>query len=206
MRAPIPHLRRGALARVDPVIGLVPSSLTVFQYNPAELSRTLAPRERGGAGSWFGAAPEETFSMRVELDAADQMEAGERLLHPGVYPALSALEMLVHPSVTDILLTSFLTRTGVVEVYPPEAPVAVLMWGTRVVPVRVTQLGVRETAFDSHLNPIRAEVDLNLRVLSADELGFKHFGAYLYLGNTLRREILSRAHGVRSAPTADFSL
>ena len=191
MTMPVPHLRRGAIARVDPIAGVVPLSLAVFQYNPAELSRTLTPAEAGGHPR-AGSVPQETLSMRVELDAADQLErGGQGSARASIYPALSALERLICPSAAVTLANFALSRLGAIEVIPPLPPVAVLLWGIRVLPVRLTQLGVKETAFDSSLNPIRGEVDLSLRVLSYQDLGWLHAGTFLYLANQLRREVFA---------------
>ena len=202
MTMPLPHLRRGAIARVDPIIGVVPLSLTVFQYNPAEISRTITPQAAGG-NTRSGSVPEETLSMRVELDAADQLERGEQgPMSSSIYPALSALEMLVCPPAAATLASLALSRLGAIEAIPPLPPVAVLLWGIRVLPVRVTQLGVKETAFDSDLNPIRAEVDLGLRALSYRELGWRNAGTLLYLANQLRREVFAVSEALSTNPAA----
>jgi hypothetical protein len=71
---------------------------------------------------------------------------------------------------------------GMIEVAPVEAPLTVLVLGVRrVLPVRVTELSVTEEAFDTSLNPIRAKVNLSVRVLTVNDLGFRHKGGLLYL-------------------------
>ncbi|MCG8421427.1 MAG: hypothetical protein MJE77_26205 [Proteobacteria bacterium] len=205
MTVPVPHLRRGAIARVDPIIGVVPTSLAVFQYNPAELSRTMAAQSANGS-TRSGSVPHETISMRVELDAADQMERGDQgIVRPSIYPSLSALEVLIYPSVVTTLANLAQSKLGAIEVIPPQSPVAVLLWGTRVLPVRVTQLGVKETAFDKELNPIRADVDLGLQVLTYDDLGWLNVGSFLYLANQLRREVFAAANLLTAGPAAASS-
>jgi hypothetical protein len=47
------------------------------------------------------------------------------------------------------------------------------VWGPgRIVPVRVTALSVTETLYDPLLNPIHADAQITLTVLTADELKF----------------------------------
>lgn len=54
-----------------------------------------------------------------------------------------------------------------------QVPVVLFVWGPRrIVPVRVTALSVAETLYDAVLNPIHAEVQVTLRVLTPDELKF----------------------------------
>lgn len=208
MTLPLPHLRRGALARVDPLIGLVPLSLTVFQYNPAELSRTLTAR-KGDRQSWLGAVPEETLAMKIELDATDPRDHNpQQTLPQTIYPALSALEMLLCQPVAVCMANLALSRLGALQVLPPRAAVSVLLWGRRIVPVQVNRLGIQETAFDGHLNPIRAEVDLDLQVLSHQELGFLSVGTFLHFANQIQREVFASSEAQSSAFTAlsSFSL
>ena len=50
-------------------------------------------------------------------------------------------------------------------------PVTLFIWGAgRIVPVRVTGLTITEKLYDSALNPIHAEAQLSLRVLTPAEL------------------------------------
>ncbi len=73
-------------------------------------------------------------------------------------------------------------RQGNVEIVPLEAPLTLLVWGeNRVVPGRLTDLTIDETAFDVKLNPIRAKVKFGFRVLSYDDLPWDQRGAKLFL-------------------------
>jgi hypothetical protein len=47
--------------------------------------------------------------------------------------------------------------------------------------VRLTEFSVTEEAFDPDLNPIRAKVNLGLRVLTVNDLGFEDRGGNLFL-------------------------
>ena len=54
-----------------------------------------------------------------------------------------------------------------------------------------------EEAFDPALNPIRAKVGLGMRVLSVDDLGFRHRGGSLFMAYVRAKETLvSRAPAV----------
>jgi hypothetical protein len=71
---------------------------------------------------------------------------------------------------------------GMIEIAPAESPLMVLVLGKkRVVPVRLTDLTVTEEAFDTALNPLRAKVSVTVRVLTVDDLGFRHKGGLVYL-------------------------
>jgi hypothetical protein len=49
--------------------------------------------------------------------------------------------------------------------------VALFVWGPqRIVPVRITQLSITEKLYDGLLNPVHAEAQIALRVLTPDEL------------------------------------
>jgi hypothetical protein len=54
-----------------------------------------------------------------------------------------------------------------------QVPVVLFVWGPgRIVPVRVTALSVTEKMYDAFLNPIHAEAQITLKVLTPDELEF----------------------------------
>jgi hypothetical protein len=77
-----PRTLRGAIVAVEPRNPL--SRIVLFGYNPDEVGRSLKPR-RAGAGQQVGpgdahriwGAPVETISMTVDVDATDQLEAGD---------------------------------------------------------------------------------------------------------------------------------
>ncbi len=54
-----------------------------------------------------------------------------------------------------------------------QVPVVLFVWGPgRIVPVRVTALNITERMWDAFLNPIHAEVQITLTVMTTDELNF----------------------------------
>ncbi|MFF4387243.1 hypothetical protein ACFY0G_10755 [Streptomyces sp. NPDC001552] len=188
---------RGGFVLLAPVTGR--SLRTVpFQFNPDSLTRTVQPQgigpepgDRLEAQRLKGPA-HETYKFEAEFDAADQLADPEA--HPveaesGLFPVLAALESGFHPSVGQLLDEDRMAAFGLIEVTPVEAPLTVLVLGSnRVLPVRITEFTVAEEAFDSSLNPIRAKVSVGARVLTTDDLGFRHKGGLLYLQHHLARE------------------
>lgn len=197
-----PRLLKGALVALDPFNPL--ASVIAFQYNPAQLTRTLtarAPREGADRSEALrlAGAPTETFKLDVEIDAADQLERGEAR-EVGIHPQLAALEMLLYPKSTVVIANTVLALTGSIEVVAPQAPLTVLVWGAkRVLPVRVSEFTITEDEHDQRLNPIRAKVSLGLRVLSYSDLPVSNPGYHLFLAHQVAKEAMAVAGSVSSA-------
>jgi hypothetical protein len=192
-----PKVLKGALVAVTPLD--VAAGVIVFQYNPDTLTRTLRMKAAGNDADKsevlrLKGPPDESIKLDVELDAADQLDAGDSTaVELGVYPALSRLEVLLHPSSTRAIANEVLALFGVIEFVQPEAPLTLLVWGRkRVLPVRLTGLSVVEEAFDLDLNPVRAKVNLELTVLNYQDLGLISVGGGLYLAHQMGIEALSR--------------
>lgn len=189
-----PPVFRGALATVSALNPL--GTVVVFQYNPASLTRTLAAKMTGGEGGGsgsprFAGPPDETIKFTVELDATDQLEAGDSTTESlGLLPALAALEAMLYPPSPVIVANEVLARVGIVEILPMAAPLILLVWGTRILPVSITDFSVTEDAFDLALNPVLAKVDLGLKVLSYYELGLLSPGGALSLAHHIATEAL----------------
>ena len=202
-----PRLQKGALLGLDPFNPL--ASIIPFQYNPETLSRTLRARTTpagGAGGSAPGEAmrlagpPEESFKLEVVLDATDLMEKADPITAQlGIHPQLASLEMLLYPKSALVIANEVLLRVGVIEVIPPEAPLAILVWGVkRVLPVRLTGFTITEEMFDPNLNPIHAKVSLDLNVLSYHELGLLSPGGALFMAHQLIKEGMATLNGVRA--------
>src|SRR5881396_3050553 len=122
-----PRLLKGAIIGLDPLNPL--ASVVVFQYNPDTMTRRLEARSTGGGeGSDRSEAfrltgpPKETFTLSIEVDAADQLEQANPLaIAGGVYPALAALEMLLYPKSALVIANAVLAQVGNIEIIPPEA-------------------------------------------------------------------------------------
>jgi hypothetical protein len=174
------------------------SSVAVFQYNPETVTRTLQPQTAGeGAGRAeamrLKGAPVETIKMDIEIDATDQLEKGAGTASSlGIYPQLSALEMLVYPKSALVIANTVLLAAGTIEIVPPMGPFTLLVWGLkRVLPVRLTEFTITEEAHDGGLNPIRAKVSLGLRVLNYNDLLLTNPGYHVFLAHQITKEVFA---------------
>jgi len=200
-----PRVLRGALIGFDIFNPL--ASVIVFQYNPDTLTRTLQPQNMGNeAGdraevTRLKGAPVETIKLDAEIDATDQLETADTLTETlGIYPQLSALEMLVYPKSAQVILNTALLAAGTIEIVPPVSPITLFVWGLkRVLPVRVTEFSITEEAHDTNLNPLRAKVSLGLRVLSYNDLSIIDPSYYLYLTHHVVKETMASIGSVKNA-------
>jgi Contractile injection system tube protein len=201
-----PRLVKSGIVQVDPASGRT-VGVIALQYNPDSVSRTLQVQASAGDGAdksqalRLKGAAVETIKVDAEIDATDRLEfpdQNQTTVAAGIHPQIAALELLVQPTSAALQANDALSRSGVLEVLPLQAPLTLFVWGrNRVVPVRVTDLSVTEEAFDANLNPIRAKVSLGLRVLSVDDLGFDHRGGTLFMGYLRTKEgLASRAASV----------
>lgn len=121
-------LMKGALIELKPSPIVVPiPSITIFQYNPASLSRSIAPTgylgdrrtppaaradatggEEGGSGEADDSGhasrpddPKESFNLQLVIDAFDDLNDENKLgLVTGVADRIASLEMLTYPDST----------------------------------------------------------------------------------------------------------
>lgn len=191
-----PRILKGALVGID-ILSPVPKVIA-FQYNPDSLTRTLKARASGGDGARAEAmrlsgAPEEDITLDVEIDATDSLEHGDAIATDmGIYPQLSALEMLLYPASSQVIANTALMATGTIEIVPPVAPFTLFVWGAkRVLPVRITSFSITEEAYDANLNPVRAKVSLGLRVLSYNDLSLTNPGYYMFLAHQVVKETMA---------------
>ncbi len=216
-----PRLLKGALVVFEAVFP-VPTNIIAFQYNPDQVTRQFRHGGAGGGGAGKAAdpcrnagdtrrvvPPTESLRMAVELDATDQLESVNPLtVASGLHPTLAALELLLYPPSTQLILTKVLSKLGSARVTPANSPLVLLVWGPlRVIPVHVESVAVTEQAFDTLLNPIRAKVDLGLQTLSKNEL--KTLGPpfdTLDLVNQISKEVLARTAAVTSVGEIGGSL
>jgi hypothetical protein len=196
-----PRLLKGGLVQIDPDTSKV-LRVIALQFNPDTLSRSVQVQSTGETGDRSEAlrlkgAGVETIKLEAEIDATDYLddpESNRAAVDLGIHPQLAALEELVQPRADDLQANDALAASGVLEVLPLEAPLTLFVWSKqRVVPVRVTDLSITEEAFDVALNPIRAKVSLGLRVLSVDDLGFRHRGGTLFMAYLRNKEALAGA-------------
>jgi hypothetical protein len=200
-----PKLIKGGLVVLDPATGVLKRTIAL-QYNPDTLARSYHVQGVGGDGGGERAQPFrlkgpaiESIKVEAVIDAADALDQPDQnanIVRFGIAPHLAVLEALVNPTTTELEALASLSKSGTLEILPPEAPLALFVWSAnRVVPVRVTELSITEEAFDPLLNPIRAKVSLGLRVMSTDDLGFEHKGGTVFLSYLRAREALAGKTG-----------
>lgn len=128
--------------------------------------------------------PPESFTLALELDAADALENPDK--HPvafisGVADRIAAMEMLLYPQSDSLLggllgsisgslggptLPGALLGGGIIA-SRGTVPVVLFVWGKgRIVPVRLTTFSVEEQAYSPTLFPIRAKVNIGLKILT----------------------------------------
>ena len=194
-----PKLIRSGLVLISPETGAVERIITL-QYAPETLSRQLEAQsmqdeaDRSQPLRLAGPA-KETISLEAAIDATDQLEfprENAEVTESGIFPALSALETMLHPTSAQLERQNVQAAAGSFEISPAETPLALFVWSARrVVPVRLDSLQITEEFFDNNLNPIRAKVSLSLRVLSVDDLGFGHRGSGLFMAYLQSKEQLA---------------
>ncbi len=197
-----PRLLRGGLVLVDPQTGSV-QRIIALQYNPDTMTRSLQIRGVGAeSGDHLEALrlkgpPTETIKLEAEIDATDDLEANDpQAREVGLHPQLAALETIVYPTSGHLTSTHLEAQAGSIEIAPQEAPLPLFVFGPkRIVPVRITELSITEEAFDTALNPMRAKINLGMRVLTTDDLGFEAKGGTLFLAYLQAKERLAQQRG-----------
>jgi hypothetical protein len=192
-----PRILKGALVAYQ-LPGLIPK-VVVFQYNPEQVTRSLSPRTADGGGRGDAhrsdGPPDETITLSVEIDAADQLERPEQngpTVEVGLHPVLAALEGLLYPAFPVVVANQVLAAFGGAFILGEPVPLALLVWGpARVLPVRVQSLSITEQAFDTKLNPINAKAELGLKVLTYRELSLSDPAYWVYMASFTQKEVMA---------------
>jgi hypothetical protein len=174
-------------------------TVIAFQYNPEEFSRSISGRGAQGGGrgdaNRVNGPPEETITLSVEIDAADQLERPAEngvTVAKGLHPVIASLERLMYPPYPMVIANEALAFAGSALIQAEQAPLSLLVWGRqRVLPVQVQSLSIKEEAFDQQLNPIRAKVDLSLNVLTYRDLDVTNPGYWVYLTAFTQKEVMA---------------
>lgn len=194
-----PQLVKGGIVIMQPDNGSVIRVISL-QYNPDTLTRSFQLQSYGAGGDRSEAlrlknSPVETIKLEAEIDATDQLEFPDEnpdIVSNGIHGQLAVLESMLYPSSEALQENYRQAGRGVLEIVPMEAPLSLFVWSRhRAVPVRVTEFSITEEAFDPSLNPIRAKVNLGLRVLSINDLGFDHRGGSLFMSYLKNKEALA---------------
>lgn len=179
---------RGAFVGYSPNSSKIidqPPHIIPFRFNPESLSRALSfqggsnpanatadnkvdgpqgtadssQQKSGNVPADKAGGFRETLSLKLRFDVHERDQL-TRLLPPalGVAPELAALELLMHPAEEEKPV-----RPGVdVESL---RPTVLLVWGPRLMPVRVASMQIEEALHNAFLQPVRAEVTVSLEML-----------------------------------------
>ena len=195
-----PRILKGGIVLIDAASSAV-LRVIALQYNPDSLTRSLQVQGLSADGGdrsevlRLKGPPVETLKLEAEIDATDQLEFPEQnggVTESGIFAQLAALETMVYPSSGQLRANDVLAQIGTLEIVPMETPLALFVWSkSRILPVRVTEFGITEEAFDTALNPIRAKVSLGLRVLSVNDVPSGHKAASLFMNYLQQKERLA---------------
>jgi len=186
------------------LLGVLPN-VVVFQFNPAQVTRNPTLPQPPPVSTNSGATdaleqpalPGESISFTLRIDATEQLAQSNPIAAAsGILSTLAALELLMTPSSSlSIDLTSLAGggTPGPYQMPPNKLPSVLFFWGPfRILPVAITSLSITETEYDTLLNPIRADVSVNLQVLIPTQLA----------GDTLAQGAYKYSQGVKEVMAA----
>jgi hypothetical protein len=183
-----PPVLRGAIIQLIEDLGTIIPNIIPFHYNPAKMTRGIKPwnpfevdqTNRGAQAPMVQPyAPEETYSLTLELDATDDLEDGDPIaIATGVASRIAAIQKLTQPSeglFGDLIasaraLSKALDGKAVDrQATRPSIPIALLVMGPGLIlPIRVTTISIEVVEFTPALYPHMANVTLELRVLTPE--------------------------------------
>ncbi|WP_444997854.1 hypothetical protein [Aliikangiella sp. IMCC44359] len=193
-----PNIAKAGIVMVDAKSGKTISMITL-QYNSESLSRSYEPQNFGEGGQGnalrYKGPAVETLTIEADIDAADQLEFPDEfadVVEHGIQPQIAALEALINPTSEQLNNNNILASAGTLEIAPMEAPMALFVWSkNRIVAVSFSSFSITEEAFDTNLNPIRAKVNLTMKVLNVNDVGFKHKAGSLFMNYLQNKERLA---------------
>jgi len=169
----------------------------VFQYNPEMLGHLFSSpnseeaakqEQQSGANTIV-----ELINLSLELDANDQLEQPnlhEEIVEYGLHPTLATL--------ASIMLSQSKTHNST-------SPIVLFTWGpNRTIPVSLENVKILEESFDTRLNPIRAKIELVMKVLNLEEFSKGSTGYDLCLDHLDRRKMFTQKF-MRGDTWGDFS-
>jgi len=190
-----PNLSKGMLVTAPSLTSLLPPRVVVFQYNPTELSRDISPNygEDNDRALGFTGPATETINLTAIFDStADMVSESQTTDTLGIFAQLSCLQLMVYPSVANTVANALEAALGTIEISANDVPLTIFAWGSkRILPVKLTSISITEKAFDSDLNPIRAEVALGMQVLSDNDVKVASSEYVLYMAHQTIQEVMA---------------
>jgi len=193
-----PQTLRAGIVLLDPEVGTV-RRVIGLQYNPDSITRSFQIKGVGGdhgdrtEAMRLKGPPVETLKLEAEIDATDQLEVGDATAKEiGLHAQLAVLETLVYPTSSSLRANNSQAQMGSIEIAPMESSLVLFVWSkTRVLPVRITELSVTEESFDPALNPLRAKLNMSMRVLTVDDVAFAARSGSLFMSYLQQKEQLA---------------
>jgi hypothetical protein len=182
-----PKLSKGAIVQLTDELVVPVPSIIPFQYNPELVRRSINPcnptiaKMAEDKECQLPAVdpivqpfdPRQTISITIELDAVDQLEDDDPVAKlVGIGDRIAALEQLLFPgnSPFGALINAASALLGAEPPVKPAVGITLLILGVgRIVPVRVTHYSIDEKHFLPSLEPLMAEVRLDMDVLTPDQ-------------------------------------
>lgn len=182
-------LLKGALIEYGTdFLGPIPN-IVIFQFNPESLTRNIQiPSRPSGAQSretnQVGDFPGEKITLTAHFSAADQLNDDRLQAREfGIGPQLAGLEKMVQPArkirvyaqkaidaIGDLVGVGSKEEPCTQPIPREKYPRILFIWGlTRILPVIIESMSITEQQYDSHLNPIQAEVSIGLAVINVDK-------------------------------------
>jgi len=167
-----------------------PPMFLQFEFNPSSITRTRSitvntgstPATRGGYD--FDSKSEtprasqgvnvntESFTVKILLDATDRMNVKDPVaMTEGVQPEIDTIQVMLAPKTQSPEGVQTLSSLGKGEArafsHHESASVLLFVWGTKILPVFMTQAQIDEKEYLPNLYPYRAEATLTLQIIES---------------------------------------
>lgn len=179
---------RGFIANIN----VIPPLIVTFQFNPQSISDNKEVNYRDVQAELCGTAPDKqytgggdrTISFKLNLHGLEQ---GTNPLNPtgfdnGISTELAKLRSFLYPASDAWDAVGLLSAEGGRRLKAP--PTCIFGYGARLLECVVTSMTINEIQFNSFLAPVRADVDITLKVIERE-------GHPLYEADKQRRNILA---------------
>lgn len=163
---------RGFLANIN----VIPPLVVTFQFNPESIRDNKEVNYRDVQGELCGTAPDKeytgggdrTISFKLNLHGLEQ---GTNPLNPtgfdnGISTEMAKLRSFLYPASDAWDVVGVLSDEGGRRLKAP--PTCIFGYGARVLECVVTSMTFNETQFNSFLAPVRADVDITLKVIERE--------------------------------------